>query len=285
MLTARFLYFFPLCLIISVTLVEATDLIEKEVRLLDRIDNSQVVQSLIVNVDQVLNDYINDQVSVESQHVRAIIWNKLPSDSALEHYFNANFKVIKYDATYRDFKDKKMDYTQYHTLKNGRTWEKFVYIRVQNESITLFFSYTIKWSIWDYLPFVKSYRSAAPAIEKFFSEASVRMFNKLTHPSKSVYSHGLSLVDDEGSVRYTLVYHDNRNGYIEEIVPSFEDGLRRQEYLDQQKLSSCIMVIKDGQKSLRSIRHPIVHGHIVPDFHAYYGILIPKKQSAIHQDL
>ena len=282
MLTARFLYVF---MIIFATLVVAKDLLVKEIRLLDRIDNSQIVQNLIMNFDQVLNDYINDQVSVESQCVRAIIWNKLPADSVLEHYFKENFKVIKYDATYRDLSDKTFDYTRYQTLSNGRTWEKFVYVRVQNEYITLFFSYTVKWSIFDYLPFVKSYRISTSTIEKFFSEASVRMFTKLFDPSKSVYSHGLSLVDDKSTVRYIFVYHNSRDGFIEKAIPSFEDGLREQENFDQQKLSSCIVMIKGGQKSLHSIRHPIIRGHIVPNFHAYYGIQNGKQHSTLHQDL
>ncbi len=261
-----------LYIVIYATLGEATDVIAKEIRLLDQIDNAQVVQGLIMNVDQVLNDYITDQMSVESNKVRAIIWKELPSDKMLKSHFDKNFKVIKYDETYQDFSMKKFDYTRHDTLLDGRTWEKFVFIRVQNEFITLFFSYTMKSNIAS---------TASSNIGKFFSDASVRMFNKLFHPTKSVYSHGMSLVQNKTAVQYIFVHHDNRDGYIQRIIPSFEDGLKEQEQIDKRKLSSCILIIKDGQKSLHSIRHPIIRGYIVPDFHAHYGI---KCYSTIHHN-
>jgi len=71
-LTTQFLYYFYLYIVIYATLGEATDLIAKEIRLLDQIDNSQVVEGLIMNVDQVLNDYIRDQISVECQLFQVI---------------------------------------------------------------------------------------------------------------------------------------------------------------------------------------------------------------------
>jgi hypothetical protein len=273
MLTTRFLYYFYLYIVIYATLGEATDVIAKEIRLLNQIDNAQVVQGLIMNVDQVLNDYIRDQMSVESNKVRAIIWNQLPSNNTLKYYFDQNFKVIKYDDTYQDFPMKNFDYTRHDTLLEGRTWEKFIFVRVQNEIITLFFSYTMKLNIDS---------STSSNIGKFFSDTSVRMFNKLFHPVKSVYSHGMILVNNKTAVQYFLVHHDNRDGYIERIIPSFEDGIKQQEEIDKRKLSSCILIINDGQKSLHSIRHPIIRGYIVPDFHAHYGI---KCHSTIHYDL
>jgi hypothetical protein len=229
-----------------------------------------------MNVDQVLNDYIRDQMSVESNKVRAIIWNELPSTDTLKDYFNQNFKVIKYDKTYQHFPMKNFDYTRHDTLLEGRTWEKFVFVRVQNEIITLFLSYTMKSNIAS---------TDSSNIGKFFSDASVRMFNKLFHPTKSVYSHGMSLVQNKTAVQYFFVHHHGLDGYIQRMIASFQDGLKEQEDIDKRKLSSCILIIKDGQKSLHSIRHPIIRGYIVPDFHAHYGIPIQNCHSTIHHDL
>jgi hypothetical protein len=59
-------------------------------------------------------------------------------------------------------------------------------------------------------------------IGKFF-----RMFNKLFHPTKSVYIvMEMDLVNKKTSVQYFLVHHDNRDGYIERIISSFENGIK-----------------------------------------------------------
>lgn len=282
MATTRFLHTIYLCIVLFGTFAEAIDLIAKEIYLLDQIDKSQVIEGLITTVDQVLNNYISDQMSVESKRIRVTIWNQLPSERMLEPYFDQNFKLIKYDQTYRDLSTKKFDFTRFQALSQERTWEKFAFLRVQDEFITLFFSYTRKSSIWDYLPFTNTVDSR---LEDFFSNVFKRMCNKLSHPSKSLYSHGSSLVNDKSVAQYRLVYHDNRDGYVERHISSYDDGLQEQAKFDQRKLSSCILMSKDGQTSLHSIRHPIIPGYILPDFHAYYEMQIPKQHSTVHQDL
>ncbi len=65
-----------------------------------------------MNVDQVLNDYIRDQMSVKYLPLFRINYRLIIYE---------NFKVIKYNNTYRDF-----DYTRQDTL---------LQVRVQNSVI------------------------------------------------------------------------------------------------------------------------------------------------------
>ena len=287
MWTTQFLYYLFLCISIFVTSVTLTELTVKEIRLLDQIDNSQVLPSLIINFDQALNYYIKDHISVETNAIRAILWNELPSNNAFEQHFKTNFKIIKYDETYRDLTRRKLDYTKEGKFQDGKTWERFVYVPVPDGFLTLFISYTIKprncW-FWFWCS-AETPLSTVLDIESFIDNAAVRMFDKLQNPTKSIYSHGLSLVSNKYKIQFLFVYHDGRDGYIEKMIPSFKDGLAEQERINKQKLSSCIVMIKDGQKSLHSIRHPTIPGHIVPDFYSYYGINPEKKHSTPHMEL
>mgnify|MGYP001088609205 CR=1 FL=1 len=287
MWTIQFSCYVFLYIITSATSETSTELTGKEIRLLDQIDNAQVLPSLIMNLEHVLNNYITDKICIERNALRVILWSELPSNNAFENYFKTNFKIIKYDETYRDLILKKYDYTREGTFQEGRTWVRFVYVPVPEGFLTLFFSYTVKprncW-LWFWCSLEVS-SSTLSNIENFINSASCRMYDKLLNPNKSIYGHGLSLVSSEGKTQYFFVHHDGDRGYIEQLIPSFTDGLAKQEQINKQKLSSCILIIANGQKSLHSIRHPHPPGHIIPDFHAYY-IIDPKiKHSTPHGEL
>ncbi|CAF3703090.1 unnamed protein product [Adineta steineri] len=251
-------------------------MIAEEIRLLDRVDNTQTIQSLMMQVDSVLNIYLSQQTSITTSNVRLIIWNKSLTDEKLETYFNKNFEIIKYDETYRDFQDKNFDYTRHSTMSNNGIWEKFIFLRVENEIITLFLSYTME---------SNSALAGSSKIDEFLTHTLTRMFNKIFNPYKSVYNHGIRLITDDKVIQYMFVYHDNHEGFVERMVPSFEDGLREQATIDQLKLSSCILKIEKGLKSLHSVRHPISAGFVVPNFHAHYGLPVKSKNTVIHETL
>ncbi|CAF1431623.1 unnamed protein product [Adineta ricciae] len=286
MWTTQFLYHF-LWINIFVKSVTLTDLTAAKIRFLDRIDNSQMLSTLTVNVDGALNGYIRDHVSVKASTTRVIVWNELPTGYELEQHFRTSFKSITYDDTYQNFIKKDFDYTNQGTFQMGRTWERFVFARIPDGYLTLFLSYTVKEeSCWLGI----GCRTEVPShiiseIKNFINDVSVRMFDKLLHPTKSIYSHGLHLVSDNSVIRFILVYHDGGNGYIEKPISSFNEGLKEQERINERKLSSCILMVEDGKKSLHSIRHPIVPGYIVPDFHAFYNTKSKRNQSASRVEL
>jgi hypothetical protein len=124
-------------------------------------------------------------------------------------------------------------------------------------------------------------------IEQFFTSALNRMFDKLLNPMKSVYSHGMSLASHDKLVKYIVVYYDNQNGFVEENVSSFEDGLNKQAEIDKRQLSSCILTVENGKKNLHSIRHPTIKQHVIPNFHAHYIVSTKHKEhhSPVHEFL
>ena len=287
MSTTQFLFFIFLYVNLFIRSVTLTDLAAKEIRLLDAIDNSQVLPSLVINVDEAFNNYIRGQIAVERNAMRAVVWKKLPSSDDLEQHFRTHFKIIKFDRTYQDLIKKDFDYTSQGTFQVGETWERIVFTPLLDGYLTLFLSYTIKQrSCWFWFwCSAEIPQNTMLDIESFVNRVSVRMFDKLLNPTKSIYRHGMLLISNKSMVQFLLVYHDGRNGYVEKPVSSFDDGLREQQQIDKKKLSSCILMIKAGQKSVYSIRHPIIQGYTIPDFHAYYKINRENSHSTPHMEL
>nr|ACD54704.1 unknown [Adineta vaga] len=255
---------------------QTTDIATRQSDLLSEIDNSQTLEGLVMTVEQVLSEDIKAQSLMESSNVRAIIWNEVPSGEKVEIYFDKIFNTIKYDKTYQDLAKKNFDYTGQYTSFQGKNWEKFLFIRTENEYITLFLSYTMRSNIDS---------TSLNQFEKFFGEVSKRMFNKLHHPSKSLCGHRRPSLQDKSKIEYFLVKYDVHQGFIQQIISSIEDGLIEQEEIDKKKQSSCILKIENGQNSLHSIRYSIQPGFLIPDFHAFYKIQVDKQDSTIHNDL
>ena len=256
---------------------QITDLTTKQIRLLHQVDKCETLESLIMTVEQVLNEDVRDQMPIESSNIRAVIWNEVPSGEIIETYFDKNLRTIKYDKTYQDLKKKDFDYTGQHTLLSGRYWEKIIFIRIEKKFITLFFSYTMQ-----------SYAASTSSnhIEKFFSEVLKRMYNKLSNPTKILDSHRFPSLEDQHKAVYFLIKYDSLEGYTQKMIPSIDDGLKEQEEIDDRKQSSCILKIQGGQKSLLSIRYSMYPDSTIPDFHAYYEIKynFKNKQSTAHND-
>jgi len=249
--------------------------IGSEIRLLNQIDNAQVVQTLLISVNKVLDNYINDQTSIKSSKARAIILKEIPSDEMLKELFATHFKIIKYDRTYSNYIKKDFDYTAYNTLEEENTWEKFVFACIQDDYFLVLLSYTME----DVVPTVSK------GIENFFGHVLIRMFDKLSNPIKSIYRPELRLIQSEPGALYYFVYHNSIDGYITKQVPTYSDGLREQIETDSQKLSSCILMIENGENSLHSIHHPIIPGYIIPDFYAHLKIETKTEFSTnIHDD-
>jgi hypothetical protein len=114
--------------------------------------------------------------------------------------------------------------------------------------------------------------SIKDSITLFITDVYGRFTEKIYGTLNNVY---ITVVGN-GNIKYTFVLHDNREGFTQKKIDSLSEGIKLQQ--ENPLLSSCIIMEHNGQKTIDSIKYPLIKGQIIPNFYRHFQIIEPDKQ-------
>jgi len=186
---------------------------------------------------------------VDRAFKRAILWKNKPTAEQMKIMFG-EFKFLSEDQIKTVLEDITLNTDERieNVQETDRKYERFIYSNTPAGIVTIAISYSLE-------------KEEKMKFADFVLDALTRVVDKLSNPVGGLFKVFVEKPE------YHFVRHENARGFITERISTFEEGVREQEKYSY--LSSCIVVLDNGKKTVHSVRHPLQEGWIIPDFHGF----------------
>jgi len=140
-----------------------------EVEILNTIDNSVTVNTLVLAFDTAIENYLEDKL-VNSAYKRIILWNKEPTYENMVTFMQ-HFQLLKTDDIQKCLRDIDLEQQEgFDDVKETDTrYERFIFARSKHGIITISIGYSFE-------------KSIKAKFRSFIANAMYKFMNKLTNP-------------------------------------------------------------------------------------------------------